>query len=129
MIRDVRRGDIYYADLNPVIGSEEGGERPVLILSNDLGNRYGTTVIAAPITSRKRTLHELPTHYFLDNMDGLPKASMVLLEQIRTIDKKRLYHWITRLNTRQMKSIVIPLLISVGVKRVRRKKLKNEINM
>lgn len=123
MVRNVRRGDIYYANLDPIIGSEEGGERPVLILSNNFGNRYGTTVIVAPITSRKRNLHELPTHYQLERIEGLPKISIVLLEQIRTIDKKRLYRRIAQLDINQMRAITSPLLVSLGVKRkpVRRK--------
>ncbi|MDO4174067.1 MAG: type II toxin-antitoxin system PemK/MazF family toxin [Eubacteriales bacterium] len=119
MTRNVQRGDIYYANLNPVVGSEEGGERPVLILSNNVGNRYGTTIIVAPITSWKNNRNLLPTQYRLDRIEGLPKRSVVLLEQIRTIDKKRLYRWIARLDTQQMKFMTTPLLISAGIKRNR----------
>ena len=90
MERTIRRGDIYYADLNPVIGSEQGGTRPVLIISNDIGNKYSPTVIIAAITSRVRTKAKLPTHTAIKDFEGLSKDSVILLEQIRTIDKKRL---------------------------------------
>jgi len=87
-----KRFEIYYADLSPVKGSEQGGVRPVLILQNDVGNRHSTTTIVACITSQVMSKHRLPTHINLTTADdnGLPKASMVLLEQIRTIDKCRL---------------------------------------
>ena len=86
----VKRGDIYYADLSPVVGSEQGGIRPVLIVQNDVGNKYSPTVIAAAITSQKDK-SKLPTHIALHSQDcGLSKDSVVLLEQVRTIDKKRL---------------------------------------
>lgn len=87
---DIQRGDIYYADLSPVVGSEQGGVRPVLIVQNNVGNKYSPTVIAAAITSQKEK-SKLPTHINLDAEHcGLSKNSIVLLEQIRTIDKKRL---------------------------------------
>ena len=82
----VKRGDIYYADLSPVIGSEQGGLRPVLIIQNDVGNRYSPTVIAAAITSQQEKSH-LPTHIKINAGCGLAKDSIVLLEQVRTIDK------------------------------------------
>ena len=86
----VKRGDIYYADLSPVIGSEQGGVRPVLIIQNDIGNKYSPTVIVAAITSQINKA-KLPTHIEISGEDyGLPKNSVVLLEQIRTIDKRRL---------------------------------------
>ena len=89
-INTIRRGDIFYADLSPVIGSEQGGLRPVLIVQNDVGNKYSPTVIAAAITSRLSKTR-LPTHIDIYAKDvGLAKDSVVLLEQIRTIDKKRL---------------------------------------
>ena len=87
---DIRRGDIYYADLRPVVGSEQGGIRPVVILQNNVGNRHSPTVIAAAITSRKGK-HKLPTHVNLDApVPGLYRDSIILLEQLRTIDKRRL---------------------------------------
>ena len=86
----VKRGEIYYADLSPVVGSEQGGIRPVLIVQNDVGNKYSPTVIAAAITSQQDKT-ELPTHIKVDADDcGLSKNSIVLLEQVRTIDKQRL---------------------------------------
>ena len=86
----VRRGEIYYADLSPVVGSEQGGMRPVLIVQNDVGNRYSPTVIAAAITSQQNKAR-LPTHIEIEARTyGLSKNSVVLLEQIRTLDKKRL---------------------------------------
>ena len=90
MERIIKRGDIYYAELNPVIGSEQGGTRPVLIISNDIGNKHSPTVIIAAITSRVHTKAKLPTHTAVSNYEGLDKDSVILLEQIRTIDKQRL---------------------------------------
>lgn len=115
MDRIIKRGEIYYAELNPVIGSEQGGTRPVLIISNNTGNRYSPTVIIAAITSRQ-TKSKLPTHYDLNGVSGLPADSIVLLEQIRTIDKKRLKERLARLDSLIMEAIATPLLISVGVK-------------
>ena len=87
---NIKRGDIYYADLSPVVGSEQGGIRPVLIIQNDVGNKYSPTVIAAAITSQREKT-KLPTHISVASGDcGLAKDSIVLLEQARTIDKKRL---------------------------------------
>jgi len=91
MERKIKRGDIYYANLNPVIGSEQGGRRPVLIISNDVGNKHSPTVIVAPITSRINTKAKLPTHTLINNFEGLDKNSIILLEQVRTIDKQRLH--------------------------------------
>lgn len=115
MNRIIKRGDIFYADLNPVVGSEQGGTRPVLIISNNTGNRYSPTVIIAAITSRQ-TKSKLPTHYDLNGVSGLPADSIVLLEQIRTIDKKRLKERLARLDNLNMEAIAMPLLISIGVK-------------
>ena len=84
----MNRGEIYYADLSPVVGSEQGGYRPVLILQNNKGNKYSTTVIVAPISSRM-TKNDLPTHVIIET-EFLEKKSVILLEQIRTIDKKRI---------------------------------------
>lgn len=85
----IQRGDIYYADLSPVIGSEQGGYRPVVIVQNNKGNKHSTTVIVAPISS-KLTKNPLPTHVLIE-CDGLEKKSVILLEQLRTIDKKRIH--------------------------------------
>lgn len=115
MERTIRRGDIYYADLNPVIGSEQGGTRPVLIISNDTGNKYSPTVIISAITSRVRTKAKLPTHTAIKDFEGLSKDSVILLEQIRTIDKKRLREHIGMLDSQQILTADNALLISLGL--------------
>ena len=112
---NVRRGDIYYADLSPVVGSEQGGTRPVLIVQNDVGNRFSPTVIAAAITSQKDKAR-LPTHIQLNSAgSGLAKDSIVLLEQIRTIDKRRLKGHMGRLDDQSMSRINQALEISFGL--------------
>ena len=111
----VLRGEIYYADLSPVVGSEQGGVRPVLIVKNDVGNRHSPTVIAAAITSQ-RDKSRLPTHIEIDSHDcGLAKDSVVLLEQIRTIDKKRLRERMGVLDETAMGKINTALGISFGL--------------
>ncbi|MEG0542203.1 MAG: type II toxin-antitoxin system PemK/MazF family toxin [Angelakisella sp.] len=111
----VKRGDIYYADLSPVIGSEQGGMRPVLIVQNDVGNKFSPTVIAAAITSQ-RDKAQLPTHIQLSSQScGLSKDSVVLLEQVRTIDKKRLKEKMGRIEDSAMGEIDRALTISFGL--------------
>ncbi len=111
----IKRGDIYYADLSPVIGSEQGGIRPVLIVQNDVGNKFSPTVIAAAITSQKDKTR-LPTHIQLHPQDcGLAKDSVVLLEQVRTIDKKRLKEKMGRVDDPYMDQIDRALSISFGL--------------
>lgn len=90
MDRTIKRGDVFYAELNPVVGSEQGGTRPVLIISNDIGNSHSPTVIIAAITGRTQTKAKLPTHTEVKDIEGLDRDSIILLEQIRTIDKQRL---------------------------------------
>ena len=114
MERKIKRGDIYYANLNPVIGSEQGGRRPVLIISNDVGNKHSPTVIVAPITSRINTKAKLPTHYFINTENGLQAPSIILLEQIRTIDKKRLDSYIGHLSQKNIDGVNEAILISLG---------------
>lgn len=111
----VRRGDIYYADLSPVVGSEQGGLRPVLIIQNDVGNKYSPTVIAAAITSRMSKTH-LPTHIdvFADRV-GLAKDSVILLEQIRTLDKRRLREKMGHLDDSMMLEVNTAIAISFGL--------------
>lgn len=114
-IYPIRRGDVYYADLSPVVGSEQGGVRPVVILQNNVGNRHSPTVIAAAITGRTDKAR-LPTHVELGNaIPGLYKESMILLEQIRTIDKLRLREHIGSLGAEAMERIDQALGISVGL--------------
>lgn len=115
MERIIKRGDIYYANLCPVIGSEQGGIRPVLIISNDTGNKYSPTVIVAAITSRE-SKKSLPIHFSLNGVDGLPANSVLLCEQLRTIDKTRLKERLSQLDSLHMEAIIKPLLISIGIK-------------
>ena len=112
---NIRRGDIYYADLSPVIGSEQGGLRPVLIVQNDIGNKYSPTVIAAAITS-KLGKTKLPTHIdvFADKV-GLQRDSVVLLEQIRTIDKTRLKEKMGHLDDNMMHQVDEAITVSFGL--------------
>ena len=111
----VKRGDIYYADLSPVVGSEQGGIRPVLVIQNDIGNKYSPTVIAAAITNQINKA-KMPTHIELAAKDyGLNKDSVILLEQIRTIDKRRLREKIGRIDDRLMASVNNALSISFGL--------------
>jgi mRNA interferase MazF len=109
----VKRGDIYYADLSPVVGSEQGGLRPVLIIQNDVGNRYSPTVIAAAITSRLSKTR-LPTHIdvFADRV-GLVKDSVILLEQVRTLDKRRLKEKMGHLDDSIMARVNRAIAVSV----------------
>jgi mRNA interferase MazF len=110
----IRRGELYYADLSPVIGSEQGGVRPVLVVQNDIGNKYSPTIIAAAITSQINKA-KLPTHIELSGTGfGLNKDSVILLEQIRTIDKKRLKEKIGELPNVTMLKVNEALLISLG---------------
>lgn len=109
----IKRGEVYFADLSPVVGSEQGGIRPVLIVQNDVGNKYSPTVIAVAITSQM-TKAKLPTHIELDTVDGLPKDSVVLLEQIRTIDKRRLREKVCNVSQIKMAEINDALLVSLG---------------
>ena len=115
MRMSVKRGDIFYADLSPVIGSEQGGLRPVLIIQNDIGNRYSPTVIAAAITSRMSKNH-LPTHIdiYADKV-GLAKDSVILLEQVRTLDKRRLKEKMGHLDDDVMSVVNSAIAVSFGL--------------
>ncbi|MDK2801904.1 MAG: type II toxin-antitoxin system PemK/MazF family toxin [Oscillospiraceae bacterium] len=111
----IKRGEIYYADLSPVIGCEQGGIRPVLIVQNDVGNRYSPTVIAAAITSQKEK-SKLPTHIEINAQNcGLSKSSVVLLEQVRTIDKKRLKEKMGALDMIAMTKVDNAISVSFGL--------------
>lgn len=114
-IVNIKRGDIFYADLSPVVGSEQGGVRPVLIVQNDVGNKFSPTVIAAAITSQQSKA-KLPTHIQLGAQEcGLMKDSVVLLEQIRTLDKKRLKEKMGCLDTQAMNQVNRAITISFGL--------------
>lgn len=114
MEKQIRRGEIYFADLSPVVGSEQGGIRPVLIIQNDVGNKYSPTVIVSAITSQLSKA-KIPTHVELSASEyNLPKDSVVLLEQIRTIDKRRLKEKVSELDEKKMRAINLALLVSLG---------------
>ena len=114
-MNNIRRGDIFYADLSPVVGSEQGGLRPVLIIQNDVGNRYSPTVIAAAITSRMGKTR-LPTHIDIyAERAGLAKDSVILLEQIRTLDKKRLKERMGHLEGAVMDEVNTAIAVSFGI--------------
>ena len=115
MDNQIKRGDIYYADLSPVVGSEQGGIRPVLIVQNNVGNRYSPTVIAAAITSQVNKA-KMPTHIELGARSfGLTKDSIILTEQIRTLDKKRLREKMGTLDDAHMQSVDEALAVSFGL--------------
>lgn len=112
---DVNRGDVFYADLNPVIGSEQGGVRPVVVIQNDIGNKYSPTIIVAAITS-KIDKAKLPTHVEIPTeVSSLKKDSVILLEQIRTLDKKRLQRKVTSLEEQTIKKVNKAIEISLGL--------------
>ena len=111
---DIKRGELYYADLSPVVGSEQGGVRPVLIVQNDVGNKYSPTVIVSAVTSQINKA-KIPTHIELSAKEfGLPKDSVVLLEQLRTIDKRRLKEKIGCIGQDKMLKVDNALLVSLG---------------
>ena len=114
MVRKIKRGEIYIADLDPVIGSEQGGERPVLIIQNNVGNTYSPTVIVLAITSRYQKKKNMPTHIPIESSD-LAMNSIALVEQVRTIDKTRLIHYIGRASKESMEAVDKALKISIGV--------------
>jgi len=111
----VKRGDVFFADLSPVVGSEQGGTRPVLIIQNDIGNRFSPTVIIAAITAQIQKA-KLPTHVEIDAKKyGFERDSVILLEQLRTIDKSRLTDRITQLDDALMEKVDVALAISLGL--------------
>ncbi|MBQ7226771.1 MAG: type II toxin-antitoxin system PemK/MazF family toxin [Clostridia bacterium] len=114
MDQTIKRGDIFYADLSPVVGSEQGGIRPILVLQNDVGNRYSPTIIAGAITSQLMKAR-LPTHVEVTSGSfGLPRDSVILLEQIRTLDKRRLKTKLGSLDEQTMNRVNKAILISLG---------------
>ena len=114
---EIKRGDIFYADLSPVVGSEQGGVRPILIIQNDVGNKYSPTIIAGAITSQL-TKAKLPTHIeVVSGQFGLPRDSVILLEQIRTLDKRRLKAKLGCLDEKTMLKVDKAILISLGFAR------------
>lgn len=114
MERKIKRGDLYYANLDDVIGSEQGGIRPILVIQNNVGNKYSPTIVIAPITA-KRGKPQLPTHVKIGNVKILPRDSVVLLEQIRTIDRQRLGEYIGVLDDEIMAEIDNGISVSLGL--------------
>ena len=114
MDKQIKRGDLYYADLNPVVGSEQGDSRPVLIVQNDMGNKHSPTVIVTPITSNLRK-NPLPTHVAISKKCGLEKDSLVLTEQIRAIDRTRLGSYIGYIGESAMLKVDKALSVSIGL--------------
>ena len=112
----INRGDLFYANLSPVLGSEQGGLRPVVVIQNNVGNKYSPTIIIAPITSRTNKV-DLPTHVKINASEkyGLPKDSVVLLEQIRTIDKQRIKDKIGKFDQRRLEQIDSAIIISLAL--------------
>ena len=115
MERKIRRGDMFYTDLTLGVGSEQIGYRPVVVIQNDTGNKHGNTVIAAIITSKTKRKSKMPTHCRIKAQQGLGRDSLVLLEQIRTIDKERLKEYIGTLDSETMRRIDKALAVSVGL--------------
>lgn len=115
MSNQITRGELYFADLNPVIGSEQGGNRPVLIIQNDTGNRFSPTVIVVALSGKAFAKANIPIHYLVRRYAGLSEKSLVLVEQIRTIDKTRLKKHIGCLNGADMECINKCLMISLGL--------------
>lgn len=115
LIDNIKRGEIYLADLRPTVGSEQGGKRPVLVLQNDIGNYYSPTTIVASITSNTSHKHILPTHVQIEARDELNNDSLILLEQIRTIDKKRLIRRLGNLKKDEIKKVNVCSGISIGI--------------
>ena len=111
---DFHRGEVYYADLNPVIGHEQGGVRPVLVIQNDTGNYHSPTIIVIAVTRRTFKKPKQPTHVVLDDAQGLA-PSLFMSEVIRTIDKRRVQSYVGRLTREQMKRVNAALLVSVGL--------------
>ena len=123
MIKTCCRGDVYYADLGTGIGSEQAGYRPVVIIQNNMGNKYSPTVIVAPVTTNHDAKAQLPTHCYIGAESGLDTLSVVLLEQIRTIDKKRLGHYIGRLNRTHLRKLNRALAISIDLKHLKKRRV------
>ena len=116
MSRKYLRGEIYYADLDPVVGSEQMGTRPVLILQNNVGNHFARTVIVAPITSRIHTKSKIPTHSYIGMIGSMKYPSVVMLEQLRTLDKRRIGYYIGKLPEEKMQDVTRALCVSLAIR-------------
>jgi len=118
MTKEIKRGDMYFADLNPTVGSEQNGYRPVVVIQNNVGNKYSPTVVIAAITSKPKKQSTMPTHCPVAG-GGLEAPSVALLEQIQTIDKRRLDRYIGQLNENSMKGIDRAIAVSLGLRYVK----------
>ena len=120
------RGELYYADLGTGIGSEQNGYHPVVIIQNDVGNRHSSTTIVAAISTRIGTKAKLPTHYHLGSENGLSQPSMVMLEQIRTIDKSRIDNYLGKVTPREMVAIEKALSVSLAMEQLKKRSPKHK---
>lgn len=118
MPRKIYRGEIYYADLDPVVGSEQGGVRPVLVIQNDVGNSHSPTTIVAAMSGKTDVKADIPTHYVIGTEFGLRQRTIILLEQVRTLDKKRLQVYVGKLSAEAMGQVDECILVSLGLNRV-----------
>lgn len=121
-MKKIIKGAIFYANLDPIIGSEQGGLRPVLIIQNNIGNKYSPTTIIAPITKNIWKCSYLPTHIKIKHYRHSIHNSIIMLEQVRTIDKLRLQNYVTMLNFKQMKAVELALVNSFGIKNLKKVK-------
>lgn len=121
-----RRGDIYCADLDPVVGSEQGGIRPVIVIQNDTGNRYSPTLIVATVTTKIRKKENMPTHLLIGDNPAFKEASVVQLEQIRTIDKRRIDNYLGKVTPREMVAIEKALSVSLAMEQLKKRSTKHK---
>ena len=121
-----RRGDIYCADLDPVVGSEQGGIRPVIVIQNDTGNRYSPTLIVATVTTKIRKKENMPTHLLIRDNPAFKEASVVQLEQIRTIDKRRIDNYLGKVTPREMVEIEKALSVSLAMEQLKKRSTKHK---
>jgi len=112
---EYRRGDIYLADLSPICGSEQGGVRPVVVIQNNTGNKYSPTLVVATVTAKTRKKTKQPTHYLIRNNPALSRPSLVLLEQIKTIDKQRIERYLGKATRKEMRGIDLALRVSLDL--------------
>ena len=119
-----RRGDIYCADLDPVVGSEQGGVRPVIVIQNDTGNKHSPTLIVATVTTKIRKKENMPTHLLIKDNPAFREASVVQLEQIRTIDKRRIDNYLGKVTSREMVAIEKALSISLAMEKLKKRSAK-----
>ena len=121
-----RRGDIYCADLDPVVGSEQGGVRPVIVIQNDTGNKHSSTLIVATVTTKIRKKENMPTHFLIKDNPAFREASVVQLEQVRTIDKRRIDNYLGKVTSREMVAIEKALSVSLAMEQLKKRSQKHK---